>query len=272
MKNSEKKEAPFLSHLEILRWHLVRASIAIVVCASVAFFYSRFIFDHILFAPRNPEFITNRLVCEVAKMTGISSICINSTPFQLINISMAGQFSTDIWVSIYAGLLVAFPFVFWEIWRFISPALYEKEQKYARGAVFFSSLLLFLGVLFGYFIILPFSVDFLGNYSVSNQVLNQINIESYISTVTSVILASGIAFELPIVIYFLSKIGLVNPPFLKKYRKHAVLVILIVAAIITPPDVFSQVMVTVPLLFLYEVSILISKRVVKNRDVELATI
>jgi sec-independent protein translocase protein TatC len=174
---------------------------------------------------------------------------------------MAGQFSTHIMVSIVAGFIVAFPYVFWEIWRFIKPALHSNEKKHARGAVFFSSLLFLTGVLFGYFVIVPLSVHFLGNYSVSEQVLNQINLGSYISTVTSVVLAAGIIFELPVIIFFLSKAGLVTPSFLRKYRKHAIVLILILAAIITPPDVFSQILVSLPLILLYEIGILISKRI-----------
>ena len=180
---------------------------------------------------------------------------------------MAGQFSTHIMVSLVVGFIMAFPYVFWEIWSFIKPALYSNEQKHARGAVLFSSLLFILGVLFGFYIIVPLSLDFLGSYNVSSQVLNQINLDSYISTFTSVVLASGVVFELPIVIYFLSKAGIVSPEFLKAYRKHAIVIILIIAAIITPPDVFSQILVSLPLILLYEIGIVISKRIsVKNKS------
>lgn len=175
---------------------------------------------------------------------------------------MAGQFSTHIMVSLVAGFIIAFPYVFWELWRFISPALHTNEKKHARGAVFFSSALFILGVVFGYYIIVPLSVHFLGGYNVSDQVLNQINLGSYISTVTSVVLAAGIIFELPIVIYFLSKAGLITPDFLRKYRKHSLVIILVLSAIITPPDIFSQVLVALPLLLLYEAGISISKKIV----------
>ncbi len=254
-------EMGFLDHLEVLRWHLVRSFSAIIILAIVAFIFYEIIFDIIILAPKTPEFVTNKLLCEFGNFINVKTLCINSQPFQVININMAGQFSTHIMVSLVAGFLIAFPYVFWEIWRFIRPALYSNEQKHARGAVFFSSLLFFMGVLFGYFIIVPLSVHFLGGYSISNQVLNQINLGSYISTVTSVVMAAGIIFELPIVIYFLSKAGLITPPILKKYRRHSLVIILALSAIITPPDVFSQVLVALPLVILYEVGIRISKRI-----------
>lgn len=260
-KEDNTSEMSFLDHLEILRWHLIRSALAIVLLAVVAFIFHDFIFNKIILAPKTPGFLTNELLCRFGKLVDVQTLCINSKPFQVININMAGQFSTHIMVSIVAGFIVAFPYVFWEIWRFIKPALHSNEKKHARGAVFFSSILFLTGVLFGYYVIVPLSVHFLGNYSVSEQVLNQINLGSYISTVTSVVLASGIIFELPVIIFFLSKAGLVTPSFLRKYRKHAIVLILILAAIITPPDVFSQILVSLPLILLYEIGILISKRI-----------
>ena len=181
---------------------------------------------------------------------------------------MAGQFTMHITTSIFAGIVIGFPYLFWEFWRFIKPALYENEAKHSRGAVFFSSMLFTLGVLFGYFVIAPLSIHFLGSYNVSDQVINQINLKSYIGTITSVTLAAGVTFELPVLIYFLSKAGIVTPDFLKKYRRHSVIVILILAATITPPDVFSLILVTFPLLILYEVGIIISKKIVNRTNKE----
>ena len=183
---------------------------------------------------------------------------------------MAGQFSTHIMVSLVAGVILGFPYVFWEFWRFLKPALYEKEQKHARYAVFTASVLFGLGVLFGYYLIVPLSVHFLGSYNVSSEVMNQINLGSYISTVTSVVLAAGVIFELPVVIYFLSKVGLVTPKMLRKYRKHSLVIILALSAIITPPDVFSQVLVSLPLLVLYEIGIRISARIQREQEAALA--
>jgi sec-independent protein translocase protein TatC len=227
--------------------------------------FKNIIFDHIILAPNSPGFITNRLLCQLAEIVNVPALCINQTPIQLISIKMSGQFTTHINISIVAGIIIAFPYIFWEFWSFFKPALYEKERKYARGAVFSASLLFMLGITFGYFVIIPLSINFLGTYSVSDIVTNQININSYIGSVTSVALASGITFELPIVVFFLARIGVVTPEFMKKYRRHAIVVILIVAAIITPPDVFSQILVTLPLLVLYEVSIFIAGRVIRDR-------
>lgn len=269
-KNSKKKkikepkaEMSFLDHLEALRWHIIRSAIALFTFAIVAFIYIEEIFTYVIFAPKNPDFWTNRMIAQVADWVGIQSLRINTKELKLISIEMAGQFMTSIWTSIIAGFILASPFVIYQFWSFIKPALYENERKHASGAVLVMSSLFLLGVLFGYYLIVPFSIDFLGGYSISDTVENQINILSYISTVTSIVMAGGIAFELPIVAYFLSKIGVLTPRFLRKYRRHSYVVLLIVAAIITPPDVLSQMLVAIPLVILYEASIFISGRVEK---------
>lgn len=258
----------FLEHLEELRWHIIRAVVSVFVLAVAAFIFKDIIFDKIILAPKDPSFLTNRLLCRLGEMVDIAALCINNTPFEIINIKMAGQFTTHITISLIAGVIMAFPYIFWEFWRFFRPALYENEYSHARGAVISSSLLFLTGVLFGYFVLAPLSIHFLSSYSVSDQVSNQIFLRSYIGTITSISLASGVVFELPIVIYFLSRIGLITPAFLKKYRKHSIVVILIVAAIITPPDIFSQILVCLPLLALYEIGIVISKRVLRKRIAE----
>lgn len=267
-KTGKEHEMTFLEHLEELRWHIIRAVLSVFVMAIVAFIFKDIIFDQIILAPKEPGFLTNRLLCRLGEMVDIAALCINNTPFEIINIKMAGQFTTHITISLIAGVIIAFPYIFWEFWRFFRPALYENEYSHARGAVFYSSMLFILGVLFGYFIIAPLSIHFLSSYTVSAQVSNQIFLKSYIGTITSISLASGVVFELPIVIYFLSRIGLVTPEFLKKYRKHSLVVILILAAILTPPDIFSQILVCLPLLVLYEVGIVISRRVHKRRKAE----
>jgi len=261
-------EMTFLQHLEELRWHLIRAFIAVVAGAIVAFVFKDIIFDHIILAPNNPDFLTNRLLCQLSELVKVPALCINQNPIELISIKMAGQFTTHINISLIAGLILAFPYVFWEFWSFFKPALYEKEARYARGAVFSASLLFLLGILFGYFVITPLSINFLGSYRVSELVHNQINISSYIGSVTSVALAAGLTFELPIVAFFLTRIGVITPEFMRKYRKHSIVVILVLAAVITPPDVFSQILVSLPLLLLYEVSIFIAARVVKKRAID----
>lgn len=268
MKN--KNELTFLEHLEELRWHLIRSVIVILVIAIVAFIFHRIIFDVVILAPKTPGFFTNRMFCSLGNLVNVPALCINANEFEIININMSGQFMTHIMVSIITGIILGFPYIFFEFWIFLKPALYSKEKRHASGAVFYSSLLFILGILFGYFLITPLSVHFLGSYQVSDQVTNQINLVSYISTVSSVTLASGIIFELPILVYFLTKIGLLTPKFLRKYRKHSIIVILALSAIITPPDIFSQVLVCFPLFILYEIGIGISKRLLAKEEAKLA--
>ncbi len=268
-KKPEQAEMSFLDHLEELRWHIIKSAIAISVFAIVAFIMKGFIFDTIILKPKTPEFWTNRMFAQLADILQTESLRINQKELNLISIKMADQFMMHIWTSIIAGFILASPVVFFEFWRFIKPALYDKERKHASGAVFYTSILFILGVLFGYYLIVPLSIDFLNTYSVSDQVVNQINTKSYIATVTSIVMASGVAFLLPIFSYFLSKVGILTPQFMKTYRRHAYVLMLLLAAIITPPDVFSQIMVFIPLFMLYEVGILISKRVVKKREKEM---
>ena len=266
-KNSEG-EMSFLEHLEVMRWHLLRSIVAIVILALVAFVFKDIVFDKIILAPKEPPFPTNRWLCQLGEILGLERICINQNPFSLQTVKMAEQFSMHIIVSLVAGIVVAFPYIFWEFWRFIVPALYDKERNTARGAVFYTSLLFILGVLFGYYIISPLSVNFLGNYKVSESVISAPTLRSYVQTITSVVLAAGLVFQLPILVYFLSKVGLVTPGFLKKYRRHSLVLIVTLSAIITPPDVFSQVLVALPLMVLYEIGIAISKRIVKEQEAE----
>ncbi|MDX9881219.1 MAG: twin-arginine translocase subunit TatC [Prolixibacteraceae bacterium] len=270
-RNKEQEaEMSFLEHLEVLRWHIVRSFLAILVFAVAAFIFKDFIFDTIILKPKTPDFWTNRMFALLADYVGVESLKINTKPLQLISIKMAGQFSAHLMISLITGLIIAAPYVIYEFWTFLKPALYDNEKKHARGAAFYMSVLFILGVLFGYFLIVPLSIHFLGSYSVSAEVSNQIYMMSYISTVTSICLSSGVVFELPILVFFLSKVGLISPEFLKKYRRHAYILLLILSAIITPPDIFSQVLVCIPLVVLYEVGIVISKRVVKQAEREAA--
>lgn len=272
MAKGNTGEMSFLQHLEILRWHLVRSTVAILLGASVAFISKSILFDVIIFGPKQPDFVTYRLFCELTEwLTGTGLMCLTEMPFQILNTKMAGQFSTHIWVSLIAGFILAFPYVIWEIWRFIKPGLHDSEKKYSRGVLFFASILFILGVLFGYYLISPLSIQFLGTYTVSSDVTNLIDLNSYITTVSTVTLATGLIFELPIIVYFLAKIGLLTPEWMRTYRKHAFVVILILSAIITPPDISSQVLVCLPIIGLYEISIKICARVVKNQQKELKT-
>ncbi|MBL4586667.1 MAG: twin-arginine translocase subunit TatC [Flavobacteriales bacterium] len=264
---TEEGEMSFLQHMEVLRWHLVRAISAIFIFGIVAFVSKSFIFDTLLLGPKSGDFWTYRMLCRLSEKFGLSDfLCITDIPFELINISMAGQFTTHIVVSIIVGLIAAFPYIIFEIWRFIKPGLHKSEQKYANGMVFYTSFLFMLGVLSGYYIIAPLSVNFLGSYRVSDLVTNQIDLNSYFSTISTLVLASGVVFELPIFMYFLTKIGVVTPDSLRQYRKHAVVGVLVLAAIITPPDISSQVLVFITLMILYEVSIWVSALVLRNQD------
>jgi len=266
MAKKNPNEMSFLDHLEELRGHLIKATLAILLFASIAFLCKKIVFDTLLFGPSRIEFVTYKGLCNISKTLGIDeSLCITEMPFEIQSRTLAGQFSAHIWVSITFGFIIAFPFVIYQFWKFVSPGLHNNERKTSRGFIVSASFLFFLGVLFGYYIICPLSINFLGSYSVSSEIHNDFDLDSYISLVRASTLASGLIFELPIIIYFLTKIGLVTPEFLRKNRKVALVIVLIVSAVITPPDIASQVIVAIPVLILYEVSIFISKRVIKNQ-------
>lgn len=266
MAKKSVNEMSFLDHLEDLRWHLIRIVGSVIICGTVAFIFKGFIFDNIIFAPKKMEFPTYQWLCSLANLVSVkdSTFCGEAFPFIIQNRTMAGQFSAHIWTSIYAGFIIAFPYVIYQLWKFISPGLNDNERNTSRGFIIVSSLLFFLGVLFGYYVITPLSINFLGTYSVSTEVSNEIDISSYISLVRASVIASGIIFELPILIYFLTKLGLVTPEILRKYRKFALVIVLIISAVITPPDIASQIIVAIPVIILYEISIHISRIVLKR--------
>jgi len=262
-----EKEMSFLDHLEELRWHLIRSTLAIVILATAAFLAKDFIFDVLIFGPKSADFPTYKLLCEIAQTIGFKdSFCFTELPFRIQSRTMGGQFSAHIWTSITAGFIVAFPYIIYEFWSFLSPGLRMKERKSAKGFIFISSVLFFIGVLFGYYVVTPLSINFLGTYQVSGQVHNDFDLSSYIALVRASVIASGLIFELPILIYILTKIGIVTPEYLRKYRKFALVIVLILSAIITPPDIASQIIVSVPIVILYEISIYISRAVIKNQE------
>lgn len=261
----DEKEMSFIDHLEELRWHLIRSLIAIMALAIVAFISVDFIFNTVIFGPAKPDFWTFKVLCQLGDLINSKAICIEEIPFKIQSRKMTGQFTMHITSSFVIGIIVAFPYVFWEFWRFISPGLHLNERKLSRGAVFFVTLLFSMGVLFGYYIMSPLAVNFLANYQVSELVYNEFDITSYVGTISTLVLGSGILFQLPIVVYFLSKIGIVTPDLMRAYRKHAIVVILILGAMLTPPDPLSQLLISFPLFGLYEMSILISRRVHKKR-------
>lgn len=265
MTQKTLKEMSFLDHLEVLRWMMIRCTVAMLVMAAGVFVFSDFIFDDVLFAPTKISFITYTSFCDLSHYLGFAdSICVTELPFIIQNTDMEGQINVLVWTCITAGFILSFPYILYEFWKFISPALYEKERKNARSFIIVSSLLFFTGVLFGYYVVVPMSVNFFATFKVSEVVLNQFTLASYISLVKTSVVASGLFFELPIIIYFLTKIGLVSPSFLRKYRKIAILIVLVVAAVVTPPDVVSQIIVAIPMLLIFEISVLISAMVEKR--------
>ncbi|WP_113923276.1 twin-arginine translocase subunit TatC [Cognataquiflexum aquatile] len=264
-KEEEEEGMSFLDHLEQLRWHLLRSAAAILIFSVAAFLAKGFVFGIIILGPSKVDFITYRVLCQLSDLLSVPPLCIDELPFTIQSRQMTGQFSMHMTSSMVVGLIVAFPYIFWEVWKFIAPGLYSKERKAARGAVFFVSLLFFLGTAFGYFILAPLSINFLANYQLDPSILNEFDVTSYIGTLSMLVLASAIMFQLPVVIYFLSMSGLVTAAMLKAYRRHSIVVILIVSALITPPDVVSQILIAMPILVLYEVGILVAKRLEKQR-------
>lgn len=266
MKKKQLKEMSFLDHLEELRWLLVKSSAAVIIMAFLTYFISDYLFDVIIFGPTRTSFFTYRLFCDLSHQLNFGeSICIEELPFIIQNTEMEGQVNMFVWMCLLAGFILAFPFILLQIWNFISPALYEKERKNAKVFIFISSILFFLGVLFGYYIVIPMSVNFLATFTVSDMVKNQFTLDSYIGMFKTSVLAGGIFFELPIIMYFLTKLGLVTPAFLRKYRRYAIVIVLIVAAIVTPPDVVSQTIVAVPMLIIFELSVILSSIVYKRK-------
>lgn len=271
MAAEQDKDMTFLDHLEEFRFRLVRIFISIAVGATVIFIFSRWVFENIIFGPSKEGFLAYKMWCKLSHLIGLGDkLCAQEFSFILINTEVMGQFTADILVSLVGGIIVAFPFIFYQIWGFIKPGLRKSELKSVRGVNFFVALLFFGGVLFGYYIISPLSLQFLGNYHVgAGEVDNTIRLNSYMKLIVSIALASGIIFQLPVVIYFLSKIGIVTPAVLIKYRRHALVIVLIISAIITPPDLTSQILVALPVFILYQISIVISRRVNRQREAEM---
>jgi sec-independent protein translocase protein TatC len=269
-KDTPEGEMSFMDHIEVLRWHLVRSSAVILVFAGFAFAYPEIIFDKIIFGPKSPDFPTYKILCALGHKIGAAEqMCLKELKFQIINTDLSGQFTTHLWIAILTGIICGFPYVLWEIWRFIKPALKGTESSPAAIFIINASLLFIFGVLFAYFIIVPLSVNFLATYQASAEITNMPSMDSYISLVSTLVLATGLVFELPILVYFLSRMGIMTPKFMRTYRRHAVVVILIVGAVITPsPDITSQMLVAIPLYGLYELSIYVSRYVVNKYKLE----
>jgi sec-independent protein translocase protein TatC len=266
---TEGAEMSFIDHLEVLRWHLFRSAIVLIVVAIGVFFYVDWIFDNIIFAPAKKDFITYSGLCNLSHNLHLGdALCMPPVDIQLLGTTVSGPFMSAISISFMGAIIIAFPYLLWELWRFVKPALSSREINYAKGSIGWVSLCFFTGAAFGYYLLAPFTFNFLANFQLGKLGVYKYmpTLDDYIDTLTSLILGCGIAFELPVLAYVLSKLGLITPAFLKNYRKYAFVVILIVAAVITPsPDWTSQTIVAVPLIILYEISILISKRVDKQR-------
>jgi sec-independent protein translocase protein TatC len=265
-KNSpEKAEMSFIDHLEELRWHIMRSVIALLVGMVVVFFNMDFFFNRVVLGPANKNFITYRLLCDVSHAVGLGNgMCLEDVNLKLISTEMSSQFMMSFTIAMVGGAIIMFPYIFWEFWRFTKPALTDVEQKKTRGVIFFVSLLFFLGVGFGYYLLAPYTVNFFATYTLSPLISNTFTLSDYIDNIVSLVLGTGIVFQLPLVVFFLSKIGVLTPKFLRANRKYAFVIILVIAAVITPPDVVSQMIVTVPLLLLYEISIWVSGKAVKD--------
>lgn len=255
-----------MDHLEELRWHIVRSVIAILVITIVAFIAKDFVIGKLIMGPSRIDFWTYKVLCQFAELVKTPSLCITELPFELVSRKMSSQFMTHISVSLAAGFILGFPYVFWEIWRFIKPGLYSKERSASRGATLAVTFLFTAGVLFGYYIITPISVHFFSTYVIYDGLQNLFDLSSYISMITMIVFGSGFVFQLPVIVYFLAKIGLISSSLMKKYRKHAIVVMLIIGALITPPDPFSQMLVALPLMLLYQVSIVIAKRIERRKE------
>jgi len=249
----------FLDHLEELRWRLMRSAVAVIIFAIVIWIYQKEIMENVFLIMVDPNFVTFKLLCEYL------NVCIDKIPVNFQSMTLSGQFSYALMMSVMGGAVLAFPYIFYQLWSFVKPGLKFKERKMAKGIVFYVSILFFIGILFGYFVVAPLSVQFFGAFQITDKIRNDFTISSYMSTILSTVFYTGLFFLLPVVTYLLVKIGLFTPEFLVKYRKHAIVVILILAAIITPPDVISQVIVTIPIYLLFEISVLVAKRVAKNQ-------
>ncbi|WP_247232812.1 twin-arginine translocase subunit TatC [Telluribacter sp. SYSU D00476] len=262
LEEGEGTEMTFLEHLEELRWHVIRAVGSILVFAIIAYIFIKEIYRYVILAPGKADFWTYRMLCKLGDAVGVEGLCIKALNFKIQSIGVGDQFTMGLTSAIITGLIFAFPYAFWEIWRFIKPGLKPSEVRASRGAVFYVTFLFFSGVFFGYFIVTPLAINFLANYQLDESIINEFSISSYIGTVATLTLACGVAFQLPVVVFVLSKVGILTPSFMREYRRHSWIVILIVAAIITPsPDIYSQILVALPLMFLYEVSIVVSGRV-----------
>ena len=263
-------EMTFMDHLEALRWHIVRSLLVVVVFSIAFLFIKDYVFTNVIFAAKNPDFPTYRFFCWAGEKLHLGGICIEVIDYNLINGDLTLPFLLWFKASFMLGFIVGFPYILWEVWRFVKPALYEKERKNVGGLVFAGIFLFYFGCTFGYYVLAPFSINFLGNFSLGAEVQNVFTVTSYIGVLTGMVFWCGVIFEIPIIAFFLAKFGLLGKEFLAKNRKYAVIIALVLAAIITPSgDAFSLTLVTLPLWLLYEVSIWVVTAVERKRKKEI---
>ncbi|MES2702859.1 MAG: twin-arginine translocase subunit TatC [Bacteroidota bacterium] len=260
-----KGEMHFLDHIEDLRWHIVRSVIAVVIGAIIVFTKVEWVFDRIILGPAHNDFISYKWFCQLGKLLHYDGFCLGEVNMKFQNTAVAGQFMMSLSVSLMLGFIIAVPYILWELWRFIKPALRESEIKMATGIVFWGSLLFFIGVLFAYYIIAPYTINFFGSYQLSPLFQNIITIENYYDTMSNMIVAMGLSFELPMLVLLLTRIGILTPELLRAKRRYAFLILFILSELITPPDLFSCLIVFVPLYALFEITIVISARAVRAR-------
>ena len=269
-EQTSEDEMSFIDHLEALRWHVVRSLLVIMASAIVFFIFIDWIFDHVIMGPTQNNFISYRVLCSLSHMLRMGdSLCMPPMELNLQVNSVSGTFMSSITIAFAGGIIVALPYVLWEVWRFVRPALKPNELQYTRGVIFWISFFFFIGAAFGYFLLAPFTFNFLANYKIGTLgiLIYRPTLTDYLDSLIDITLGAGVAFELPMASWILSKMGLVTPSFLRSYRKYAYVVLLVLAAIITPsPDWGSQMIVVIPLVILYELSILISARVNKNQE------
>jgi sec-independent protein translocase protein TatC len=265
----DRAEMSFIEHLDVLRGHLFKSAVAVAIGAIVVAIYNNFIFQKILMGPTKPEFPTYGLLCKLSQRLGLGNkLCLNQVAVKMQSNTVTGQFGVYFNIILIGGFIIAFPYVFWQFWRFTKPALTPKELSNTRGVIFWVSLLFFTGISFGYFIIAPYTISFFSRFSLDSSIQNLWTVASYFDLVVPLILGAGLAFQLPLVIYFLAKVGVVSSKYLRSIRKYAIVTMLVLAGIITPPDMLSQIVCTVPLMILYEVGILLCVKVEKKEKEE----
>ena len=268
--SSETGEMTFIDHIEELRWHILRSAAVVLLSSIVVFIYAEEIYQHVIIAPIHSSFISYRVLCQLGNALGTSSLCMKDINLSLQNTEMSGQFLLSFSSSFMLGFIIAFPYVFWEFWKFLRPALNPVELKHARGIVLWSSLLFFLGVIFGYLVLAPFTINFFANYQLSPDIKNIFTIANYYESLSDMVLGMGIVFELPIVVFFLSRVGILTPNLMRKNRRYAIVILIFLSEIITPPDWFSWMLVFIPVYILFEISINISARAEKDRQARIA--